>query len=243
MKFTELNLHDTLQKAIDHIGYTELTPIQEQSIPHSLEGTDLTGLAQTGTGKTLAFLIPSLNALIALEEVPKEPRVLILAPTRELVLQISEEAKKLLQFTSHTVATIIGGTDYKTQEKEIEGNAAVMVATPGRLLDFIKTRHLDVTQVTHFILDEADRMLDMGFVMDIKYLLHRCKNRKQTMLFSATLSSAVIQMAGRYQEDPLEVHINPEKIITENIDQKLLHLGREEKMPYLVNLILNASVS
>ncbi|MDZ4725742.1 MAG: DEAD/DEAH box helicase [Leptospira sp.] len=239
MKFTELPFHESIQKALDKIGYSELTPIQTKAIPFAMEGKDVTGLAQTGTGKTMAFLLPTLHRLLSSEEVEPLPYALVLAPTRELTIQIGEEAKKLLQFTDYGVATIIGGTDYRSQEEALGNKACIIVATPGRLIDFVKNHGLSLDAIKVVILDEADRMFDMGFVMDLKYIFHKCKNRKQSLLFSATLSYEVVRLASKYLIDPIEVHINPEKVITERIDQTLLHLGRDEKLPYLVNSLLN----
>ncbi|GBF49633.1 superfamily II DNA and RNA helicase [Leptospira ryugenii] len=242
MKFTELPFAEPLQKALEKIGYSELTPIQAKAIPFAMEGNDLTGLAQTGTGKTMAFLLPTLHRLLISEEPQKLPYALVLAPTRELTIQIGEEARKLLQFTDYGVATIIGGTDYKSQEEALNNQACIIVATPGRLIDFVKNNRLSLENIQVVVLDEADRMFDMGFVMDLKYIFHKCKNRKQSLLFSATLSYEVVRLASKYLNDPIEVHINPEKVITERIDQSLLHLGREEKLPYLVNSLLNQPI-
>jgi ATP-dependent RNA helicase RhlB len=239
MKFTELPFHESIQKALDKIGYSELTPIQTKAIPFAMEGKDVTGLAQTGTGKTMAFLLPTLHRLLSSTEEEPLPYALVLAPTRELTIQIGEEAKKLLQFTDYGVATIIGGTDYRSQEEALGNKACIIVATPGRLIDFVKNHGLSLDAIKVVILDEADRMFDMGFVMDLKYIFHKCKNRKQSLLFSATLSYEVVRLASKYLIDPIEVHINPEKVITERIDQTLLHLGRDEKLPYLVNSLLN----
>ncbi|MDF3819201.1 DEAD/DEAH box helicase [Leptospira sp. 96542] len=242
MKFTELPFHPSIQTALEKIGYTDLTPIQEKSIPFAMEGSDVTGLAQTGTGKTMAFLLPTLHRLLSSAEEEPLPYALVLAPTRELTIQIAEEAKKLLEFTDMGVATIIGGTDYKSQEQALGNKACIIVATPGRLIDFVKNHGLSLENIKVVILDEADRMFDMGFVQDLKYIFHKCKNRKQSLLFSATLSYEVVRLASKYLVDPIEVHINPEKVITERINQSLLHLGREEKMPYLVNSLLNNEI-
>lgn len=239
MKFEELSLHPKLLSAIQEIGYTELTPIQEKSIPHGLEGKDITGLAQTGTGKTVAFLIPVVHTILT-KNIQKVS-ALVLAPTRELTIQIADEAKKLLKHSDGIRAVpIIGGTDYKSQNKDLEGLNGIIVATPGRLIDMVKSGSIDISNVEFFVLDEADRMLDMGFIQDIRWLLHKCKNRKQTLLFSATLSVEVMRLAYRFLNEPVEIQINPEKIITERIDQKIVHLGREEKIPYMTNLIVNS---
>lgn len=237
MKFEELKINENMLRVFNEIGYVELTPIQEQSIPFGLEGRDITGLAQTGTGKTLAFLIPIVNKI--LNENPVGPVALILAPTRELVMQICDEAKRLLKYSDKKVSTIIGGTDYKEQLQDIEDKTEIIVATPGRLIDHIKSGKLSLANINFFVLDEADRMFDMGFIKDIRYVMKKCPDNKQVMLFSATLSYYVIRLASEYLRDPVEVSIVSEKVVTDNIDQKLIHLGRDEKLPYLVNLILN----
>ncbi|TGK02634.1 DEAD/DEAH box helicase [Leptospira langatensis] len=240
MKFEELNLEPNLQKAIQEAGFVELTPIQEKAIPPGIEGKDVTGLAQTGTGKTVAFLVPTIHTILS--KGIQGISTLILAPTRELVIQISEEAEKLLKHTDYRVVSIIGGTDYKTQNRDLEGLNGLIVATPGRLIDLARSGTANLDKVEFFILDEADRMLDMGFINDIRWLLHKCKNRKQTLLFSATLSVEVMRLAYRFMNEPVEIQINPDKLITERIDQKLVHLGREEKMPYMVNSILGQAM-
>ena len=239
MKFDELNIHESMLRVFQEIGYVELTPIQEKSIPFGLEGRDITGLAQTGTGKTLAFLIPIVNKI--LNENPVGPVALILAPTRELVMQICEEAKRLLKYSDKKVASFIGGTDYKEQLQDIEDKTEIIVATPGRLIDHIKSGKLSLSNISFFVLDEADRMFDMGFIKDIRYVMKKCPDTKQVMLFSATLSYYVIRLASEYLKDAVEVSIESDKVVTDNIDQKLIHLGRDEKLPYLVNLILKDS--
>ncbi|WCL48213.1 DEAD/DEAH box helicase [Leptospira sp. GIMC2001] len=238
MEFKELELLPELQENLSNSGFINLTKIQELAIPFALTGRDLTGLAQTGTGKTLAFLVPAVQKLLTDRPTSGKPFILALAPTRELVIQIAEEGTKLLKGTGYSVATIIGGTDYKGQEESLSNNPGLIVATPGRLIDFVKSRNLDITQVKIVIIDEADRMFDMGFVMDLKYVFHKCKDRSQTMLFSATLSFEVIQLAYKYLNEPVEVQVDADKLISERIEQKLYHLGREERLPYLVNLIL-----
>jgi ATP-dependent RNA helicase RhlB len=179
MKFDELNIHESMLRVFQEIGYVELTPIQEKSIPFGLEGRDITGLAQTGTGKTLAFLIPIVNKI--LNENPVGPVALILAPTRELVMQICEEAKRLLKYSDKKVASFIGGTDYKEQLQDIEDKTEIIVATPGRLIDHIKSGKLSLSNIKFFVLDEADSMFDMGFIKDIRYVMKKCPDDKQVM--------------------------------------------------------------
>jgi ATP-dependent RNA helicase RhlB len=241
MKFEDLEIHELLKDAIQKIGYKELTPIQERAIPAGLTGKDVTGLAQTGTGKTISFLIPIIHTLYT-EKPDDGPIALILAPTRELVLQISEEAKKLLVNSDFKVSCIIGGTGYKEQEKEIQDKTEIIVATPGRLIDHIKNGNLKLSKIKFFVLDEADRMFDMGFIKDIRYVMKKCPDEKQVMLFSATLSYYVLRLASEYLRDPIEIRIEPEKIVTENIDQKIVHLGRDEKKPFLINCIRKENI-
>ncbi len=236
MKFEELNLNEDLQKSLTQNGFIHLTPIQEKAIPFALAGRDLTGLAQTGTGKTLAFLIPIVNKIFA--EKLTGHTALILAPTRELVLQIQEEATKLFKGTDKKVTSLIGGTEYKGQLQDIEAKAEIIVATPGRLIDHIKSGKLILDTIKFFVLDEADRMFDMGFIKDIRYLMKKCPNDKQTLLFSATMSYYVIRIASDFLNNAVEVAIEADKVVTDNIDQKIIHLGKDEKIPYLVNLIL-----
>ncbi len=237
MKFTELELNKQLLDAINEIGFSEMTPIQEKAIPEGLKGKDITGLAQTGTGKTISFLVPIIQKILSEDSIG--PSALILAPTRELVLQICEEAKRLLKFTDKKIATIIGGTGYKEQEKELSENSDIVVATPGRLIDHIKSGKLKLKNIKFFVLDEADRMFDMGFIKDIRYVMKQCPPEKQVLLFSATLSYYVIRLATEYLKDPVEIKIESDKIVTDNIEQSLVHLGRDEKIPYLINNILN----
>lgn len=236
MKFSELNLHENLQKAINDLGFQEMTMIQEKAIPEGLAGRDITGLAQTGTGKTISFLVPIINKLLT--EDPVGPVALIIAPTRELVIQICDEAKRLLKYSNKKIATIIGGTGYKEQERELSEKADIVVATPGRLIDHIKSKKLVLENIKFFVLDEADRMFDMGFIKDIRYVMKYCPGEKQVMLFSATLSYYVVRLAADYLKDPIEIKIEPEKVVTDNIDQYLIHLGRDEKLPFLINHII-----
>lgn len=237
MKFEELNLHEDLIKAINDLNFEKMTPIQEKAIPLALEGKDVIGLAQTGTGKTISFLVPIINKILTNNQ--NFTSTLILAPTRELVLQISDEAKRLLKYTDKKVISIIGGIEYENQIKEIHEGANIIVATPGRLIDHIKAKAIDLNQIRYLVLDEADRMLDMGFIKDISYVMRKCPAEKQVMLYSATLSYYVMRIAYDYLKDPVEVKVESESIVAENIDQVLYHLASEEKLPYLVNLILN----
>lgn len=241
MKFEDLNLHEQLAKAINDLNFTALTPIQEQTIPAALNGRDITGLSQTGTGKTISFLIPVIDSI--LKQNLASPSVLILAPTRELVLQTQEEAEKLTKYTNIKATAIIGGTSYREQERDLEKKVDILIATPGRLIDYIKSETIKLDSITFLVLDEADRMFDMGFLRDVRFVMKKCIHLKQTMLFSATLSYYVIRLASDFLNNPVEVRIEPDKIAAENIEQRLIHLGETEKMPYLINMILQDQIS
>jgi len=188
MKFTELNLSDPLQEAIQTMGFTEATPIQVEAIPPGLAGQDVVGVAQTGTGKTAAFLLPALERLLRDPRQTKNPRVVVLAPTRELVIQVSDHARTLAKQTSLRIATIYGGDRMKPQIDSLRRGTDVIVATPGRLMDHMRRRNVSFKELEVLILDEADRMLDMGFLPDMKQIIRAMPNQRQTMLFSATMS-------------------------------------------------------
>ncbi len=237
MKFTELEIHPDLISAAIEAGFEELTPIQEQCLEPALEGNDIAGIAQTCTGKTVAFLLPILNKI--LNEKPENPAALIVAPTRELCLQIKEEAEKLTAKSPVKVTAIYGGEGYKKQEAELAAEPHLIVATPGRLIDYLKQKKVKTEALKFLVLDEADRMFDMGFIRDVRYIMKHAPEGTQTMLFSATLSYYVMRLASDFMKDPIEIRIESDSVAVDKIDQSLLHLGREEKFPYLLNLILN----
>ncbi|MBX7059345.1 MAG: DEAD/DEAH box helicase [Leptospirales bacterium] len=236
MKFADTELHPDLRAAIAAVGFSDLTPIQEQCLGPLLEGRDIAGISQTGTGKTLAFLLPVLNR-IYLENVPG-PIALVVTPTRELCLQIAEEAQRMLSGRSAEVVAIYGGEEYRKQEQALARAPSIIAATPGRLIDYMKQGKVDLGGLRYLILDEADRMFDMGFIRDVRYIMRHAPENAQTMLFSATLSYYVMRLAADYMKDPVEIRIESESVAVDKIDQRLLHLGRHEKDPYLVNQIL-----
>ncbi len=238
MKFTELEIHPDLMRAIDELGFTDLTPIQEKSLKPALDGRDIAGISQTGTGKTVAFLLPILHRIMT--EDLAAPAALIIAPTRELCLQISEEAEHLTKHHPISVCAVYGGEGYERQEARLRENPAVIAATPGRLIDYIRQGKLNMGNLKFLVLDEADRMFDMGFIRDIRFIMKRAPEGVQTMLYSATLSYYVIRLAGEYMKDPEEVRIEAETVAIDKIEQQLLHLGRDEKRNYLANQILRA---
>ncbi|PIP41848.1 MAG: ATP-dependent RNA helicase RhlB [Desulfobacterales bacterium CG23_combo_of_CG06-09_8_20_14_all_51_8] len=243
-RFHDFDLPETLMHAIFDLGFTYCTPIQAEIMPGVLIGKDAFGKAQTGTGKTAAFLIAVMTRLLAAPlqagRKPGTPRVLIIAPTRELVLQISAEARQLSKYCNLTVIAVFGGMDYDKQRKLLSGVPVdIVVATPGRLLDFQRRRDIYLNKVETLILDEADRMLDMGFIPDVRKIIYSTppKERRQTLLFSATLSDAIIRLAGSWMRDPVTVDIEPEKIAVETVDQIVYIVTARQKFALLYNVI------
>jgi ATP-dependent RNA helicase RhlE len=208
MHFTEFNLSKPLQKAVRDLGYEETTPVQTQAIPPSLQGRDIVGCAPTGTGKTLAFLLPALERLLRKPTQTKSPRIVILEPTRELVIQIAREARKLTTDTSLRVVSVYGGAGMKEQIRGLRRGADIVVATPGRLMDHMRRKNVRFDDLHILVLDEADRMLDMGFLPDIKHIINRMPRQRQTMLFSATMPPTILALARQFQSDPVSIEID-----------------------------------
>ena len=237
MKFADLEVHPDLIRATTDMGFEDLTPIQEQCLTPALAGRDIAGIAQTGTGKTVAFLLPILHRILS--EEAQGPAALIVTPTRELCLQIAEEAHKLTAHRELAVCAVYGGEQYRRQEEELAKNPAIIVATPGRLIDYMKQRKVETGRLRFLVLDEADRMFDMGFIRDVRYIMRHVPDDAQCMLFSATLSYYVLRLASDFMKDPHEVRIESESVAVDKIEQSLLHLGRDERDAYLVNTLLN----
>ena len=208
MRFTELDIGEPLQKAVRAMGYEETTPIQAQAIPPSLQGRDIVGCAQTGTGKTLAFLLPAMEHLLKDGTKTKNPRVVVLEPTRELAIQVGGEAKKLIARTSLRVVPVYGGAGMKKQIDGLRRGVDVVVATPGRLMDHMRRKNVHFEDLQILVLDEADRMLDMGFLPDIKDIVRRMPRERQTMLYSATIPPAISALARQFQHDPVSIEID-----------------------------------
>ncbi len=233
-----------IKEAIAELGYTEPTPIQEKAIPSLLEGRDLIGCAQTGTGKTAAFLLPILNALVspegaAIKRKTGHPLALVLSPTRELTAQIRENLVKYAKNTKIRSACLFGGVNQCSQVKDIRRGAEVVVATPGRLIDLMTQGEIYLDSVRYFVLDEADRMLDMGFLPDIRRILSKLPVKKQSMFFSATLAPEILKLAGEMVKDPVQVMISPEQPTVDSVNQKLMHVERSAKDSLLVWLLEN----
>jgi len=240
MKFTELDLPGEVLQGIAQVGFTDLTPVQEESIPFALSGKDVAAQAQTGTGKTAAFLIALFTRLLRSgKKTGRQPRALVMAPTRELVVQICEDAKGLGAFCPLKVQPIFGGLDYDKQRQALRDGVDVIVATPGRLIDYAKQRVFSFEKIEAVVIDEADRMFDMGFIKDLRYILRKLPpfDARQTMLFSATLSPRVMELAYEFMDLAERVSIEPEQVTAEKVEQILYHAGRREKFPLLLGLL------
>ncbi|MDZ7806801.1 MAG: DEAD/DEAH box helicase [Gracilimonas sp.] len=238
MTFNDFDLQDELQAGLRDIGYSEPTPIQEQSIPIILDKKDLIGAAQTGTGKTGAFVIPVLHQI--LQNPSEHTQALILSPTRELAQQIDEQIFALGYHTSITSATIIGGEDFSKQAKAIRSGIDIIVATPGRLIDQTKVLDIDFSHIKFLILDEADRMLDMGFLPDVTKIIKKLPQERQTLLFSATMPDQIKKLANDFMKDPEKIEIAIEKP-SGSITQKAYFVDQKEKLK-LVQDVLDETV-
>ena len=244
MKFLELNLPEQVQQGISEAGFEKLTPVQEESIPLALSGKDVAAQAQTGTGKTAAFLISLFCKLLGSEKrTSNNPRALVMAPTRELVVQICKDAEILGKQTGLKVQPIFGGVDYEKQRQALRDGVDIIVATPGRLIDYYKQRVFSMNRVEALVIDEADRMFDMGFIKDLRYILRKLPpfDKRQTMLFSATLSAQVMELAYEFMNLAEKVQIEPEQVTAENIEQVLYHVSRKEKFALLLGLLKRES--
>ena len=246
MLFEEVSLSKSIQKAVYEEGYITLTPIQEQSIPVVLEGRDIIGCAQTGTGKTGAFAIPVIHQLhrkVGSSKKHKVIRALVVAPTRELAVQIGESFDKYGKYTNLVQLTIFGGVSQIPQVNQLDRGIDILVATPGRLLDLHKQGFIDLTQVDTLILDEADQMLDMGFVNDIKKIVKLVPNDRQTLLFSATMPMSIRELAEMFLKNPVQVEVAPVSSTAENVEQRLYYVDKADKRQLLYHLIKNENIT
>jgi ATP-dependent RNA helicase RhlE len=237
MDFRQLGLDPRVLRAVDEAGYTEPTPIQAAAIPVILSGKDLIGIAQTGTGKTAAFTLPLLTRLATGHSSPGHIRVLILAPTRELVVQIHENVRDYAQFLSLSVATVFGGVGEKPQIEALRRGADIIIATPGRLLDLMARRYGNFSGLQHLVLDEADRMLDMGFLPSIRDVVRQLPKRRQTLLFSATLSREIEAVTREFQQTPQTVEIGRRSNPAESVAQSVYEVPRHLKPAMLQHLL------
>jgi len=232
-RFSDLPIREELQRGLAECGYVVCTPIQEQAIPVLLKGAALLGMAQTGTGKTLAFLVPILDQLRDNEKV----QALVVCPTRELALQVGEEAKRLTSCVGARAAVLYGGTSLGPQRATMREGAQVVVGTPGRLLDFMQSAYLMTRDIRFLVLDEADRMLDMGFIKDIQAIMRRCPLRRQTMLFSATFPDEIRRLTKEFMMYPEEIRIEPERATAKGIRQRVFMVRRSDKLDLLRRLL------
>ncbi len=237
-------LIEPLQRALSDTGYETPTPIQEQSIPHLLEGKDILGCAQTGTGKTAAFTLPILQFLYqnGRRPVKGKPRVLILAPTRELAAQIDDSVRTYGKHMRVFHTVIFGGVSQVPQVKKLQQGLDILVATPGRLLDLMQQGHLSLDGVEVFVLDEADRMLDMGFLPDIRKVIAKLPDKRHSLFFSATLPDEVLKLAHTLVRNPVEITITPDQPTVEKIDQKVMFVGKRQKTKLLIKLLEEESL-
>ncbi len=238
MKFNEFSLDPAILKGIDEAGFERCTPVQEQAIPFLLEARDVAVQSQTGTGKTAAFLLPIFHLLLH-DERYRGRRVLIIAPTRELAVQIEEEARLLGQFLDFRVASFFGGVGYKPQQDALKEGYEILVGTPGRLIDLNESGTLDFREIGICIIDEADRLFDMGFYPDIRKMLRRMVEREErlTSLFSATLGTRVRNLAWEFMNNAQEIVVTPEQMTVEGVNQELYHVSKSEKMELLIGLL------
>lgn len=246
MAFSKLSLIDPILKALTEEGYTTPTPIQQEAIPLVLEKRDLLGCAQTGTGKTAAFAIPMLQLLYnnqAAEKGPKKIKALILTPTRELAIQIDESFAAYGKYTrlSHTV--IFGGVSQHNQVNTLRRGVDILVATPGRLLDLIAQGYIDLKYLEIFVLDEADRMLDMGFIHDVKRVITKLPAKRQTLFFSATMPPEIQKLADALLTNPAKVEVTPVSSTVDAIEQSLYFVDKKNKTPLLLHLLKDTSIA
>jgi ATP-dependent RNA helicase RhlB len=243
LPFSRLNLPDALLAGVHKAGFECCTPIQAQALPLALSGRDVAGQAQTGTGKTAAFLLATFNHLLARpapeNRVPTQPRAIILAPTRELAVQIHKDAEVLGSSAGYRLNLVFGGTGYDTQRRDLEAGCDVLIGTPGRIIDYFKQHVFDLKAIQVMVLDEADRMFDLGFIKDIRFLLRRMPppDQRLNMLFSATLSYRVTELAYEHMNNPEFVRIDTDRRTADKVEQVLYHTANDEKIPLLVWLL------
>jgi ATP-dependent RNA helicase RhlB len=250
VRFHDLDLPKAVMHAIDDLGFRYASPIQAESLPVVLDGEDIVAKAQTGTGKTAAFLISMIDTFLRAPLEGKRrtgtPRAVILAPTRELVAQIASDAEQLCRYTRLSVVSIVGGMDYQKQRDELrQAPCDIMVATPGRLIDFLGQGEINLRKIEVLVLDEADRMLDMGFMPDVRRIVRACprKELRQTLLFSATFTPQIIELSERWTFEPTRIEIEPDNVATDSVEQLVYITTTESKYVLLKNLILTRDLN
>lgn len=242
-RFDSFGLPKEITQGIEDTGFSFCTPIQAETIPIALAGRDVAGQAQTGTGKTAAFLLATFHNLLTKpapeERKPTQPRALILAPTRELAIQIHKDAEVLGKHTGLKLGLVFGGTGYEQQRQQLQDGVDILIGTPGRLIDYFKQHIFNLKAAQVVVLDEADRMLDLGFIKDIRYLLRRCPDPEQRLglLFSATLSYRVLELAYEHMNNPESVKIETENVTADKVTQTCYMTANNEKIPLLIGLL------
>lgn len=241
MTFKQLGLVEPILRALEDQGYEQPTPIQEQAIPILLKGKDLLGCAQTGTGKTAAFSIPIVQDLFQNPQSKgkRTIKTLVVTPTRELAIQIGENFSAYSNYTNIKNTVIYGGVKQTSQVYALHQGVDVLVATPGRLLDLINQKYISLSNIEHFVLDEADQMLDMGFIHDIKKLLKLLPSKRQSLFFSATMPKAIVELSNQILGNPERVTIAPEKTTAEKVEQRIYHVNKKNKTDLLISLLNN----
>jgi len=243
LTFQSLNIAESLKRGIAELGYTRCTPIQAQTLPVALAGHDVAGQAQTGTGKTAAFLIALFNRLLTDPGAPNRPqnapRAIVIAPTRELAVQIHSDALGIGKHTGLKLAIVFGGVDYEKQRRVLEEGVDVLIGTPGRIIDYFKQHVFDLRHIQVAVMDEADRMFDLGFIKDIRFILRRLPHPtlRLNMMFSATLSHRVLELAYEHMNNPELIRIEPDKMTVDRVRQVLYFPSTEEKIPLLMGLL------
>lgn len=242
-KFDELDLPDPLMQGIRDAGFEKLTPIQALTLPYTLAGKDVAGRAQTGTGKTAAFLIAAFNRLLRSPQKEQfdrsAPRALVLAPTRELVVQIENDARLLGGHTGLNIHAVYGGVDYEKQRRTLSGEVDLLIGTPGRLIDYLKQQVYTLKGAEILVIDEADRMFDLGFIKDLRFIVRRLPSfdKRQSMLFSATLSHRVMELAYEHMNNPEPLEVAPDRVTADRVRQTLFHVGKDEKFRLLLGIL------
>ncbi|NIJ65042.1 ATP-dependent RNA helicase RhlE [Sphingomonas leidyi] len=239
MQFNQLGLSETVLAALAAKGYSEATPIQAKAIPSLLEGRDLLGIAQTGTGKTAAFMLPSIDRLVASGKraQPRGCRMLVLAPTRELASQIADQARHYAKGTRLTVATIFGGTSIHKNKTDLAKGVDILVATPGRLVDLMDQCYAILMGLEIFVLDEADQMMDLGFIHALKRIVRELPAKRQSLFFSATMPKTIRELAGQFIKEPVEVKVTPEATTAERVEQRVTFVQQAEKQALLTMML------
>jgi ATP-dependent RNA helicase RhlB len=242
-RFSDFDLPVEVQQGIETSGFEFCTPIQAATIPILLEGRDVAGQAQTGTGKTAAFLIATFTKLLHESAHPKrkanQPRALILAPTRELAIQIHKDAVALNEACGFELGLVYGGVDYEKQRRRLREGVDILIGTPGRLIDYLKQNIFNLRETQALVLDEADRMFDLGFIKDLRFILRRCSKpeKRLNMLFSATLSFRVMELAYEHMNSPEEIEIKSEQVTADRVDQQVFYPANDEKIPLLLGVM------